>query len=109
MLTRITDAAAVEEADTRGLIAVERIDDRAEVRVAHPLYDEERRRRAPPTRLRRLRGLIATELGAADDCCHRLLCKDSALDIAERLPREAVSQHTESRVTTYSHHHVAGS
>jgi DNA-binding CsgD family transcriptional regulator len=38
-----------------------------EVRVAHPLYGEVRRRRAAPTRLRRLRGLVAAELAAADD------------------------------------------
>ncbi|MGO9099236.1 MAG: hypothetical protein ACLP9Y_07260 [Mycobacterium sp.] len=38
-----------------------------EVRVAHPLYGEVRRGRAAPTRLRRLRGLVAAELAAADD------------------------------------------
>ena len=65
-LRRITDAAAVEEADTRGLIALERVDGGVEVRVAHPLYGEVRRRRAAPTRLRRLRGLVAAELAAAD-------------------------------------------
>ena len=36
-LTRITDPAAVEEADTRGLITVETVDGGVEVRVAHPL------------------------------------------------------------------------
>jgi DNA-binding CsgD family transcriptional regulator len=66
-LTRITDPAAVEEADTRGLITVEPAADAVEVRVAHPLYGEVRRRRAAPTRLRRLRGLVATELAASDD------------------------------------------
>jgi len=38
-----------------------------QVRVAHPLYGEVRRRRAPPIRLRRLRGLVATELAAFND------------------------------------------
>ena len=38
-----------------------------EVRVAHPLYGEVRRKRAAPPRLRRLRGLVAAELAAADD------------------------------------------
>jgi DNA-binding CsgD family transcriptional regulator len=66
-LTRITDPAAVEEADTRGLIALEPVIGGVEVRVAHPLYGEIRRRRAAPTRLRRLRGLVADELAAADD------------------------------------------
>ncbi|HET6734956.1 helix-turn-helix transcriptional regulator, partial [Mycobacterium sp.] len=66
-LTRITDAAAVEQADSRGLITVEPSADAVEVRVAHPLYGEVRRRRAAPTRLRRLRGLVAGELAAAAD------------------------------------------
>jgi DNA-binding CsgD family transcriptional regulator len=66
-LTRITDPAAVEEADTRGLITLEPVVGGVEVRVAHPLYGEVRRKRAAPTRLRRLRGRVATELAAADD------------------------------------------
>ena len=36
--------------------------------MAHPLYGEVRRERAAPTRLRRLRGLVATELAKSDDC-----------------------------------------
>jgi hypothetical protein len=66
-LTRITDAAAIEEADTRGLITLEPVGSGVEVRLAHPLYGEVRRRRAPTTRLRRLRGLVAAELAASDD------------------------------------------
>ena len=66
-LTRITDPAAVEEADTRGLVMLEPVVGGVEVRVAHPLYGEVRRKRAAPTRLRRLRGLVATELAASDD------------------------------------------
>jgi DNA-binding CsgD family transcriptional regulator len=66
-LSRITDPAAVEEADTRGLITLEPVVGGVEVRVAHPLYGEVRRRRAAPTRLRRLRGLVAAELAVADD------------------------------------------
>jgi DNA-binding CsgD family transcriptional regulator len=66
-LRRIADAAAVEEADTRGLITLESVAGTVEVRVAHPLYGEVRRRRAPATRLRRLRGLVATELATVDD------------------------------------------
>ncbi|MEA2484581.1 MAG: hypothetical protein QOC55_2528 [Thermoleophilaceae bacterium] len=66
-LNRITDAAAVEEADTRGLITLESGAGGVEVRMAHPLYGEVRRRRAAPTRLRRLRGLVAAELAAAGD------------------------------------------
>lgn len=66
LLTRLTDPAAVEEADVRGLIAIED-GDRALVRLAHPLYGEVRRRRAAVTRLRRLRGLVADELAQAAD------------------------------------------
>lgn len=61
-LIGITGPAAVEEADVRGLITVEGTG----VRLAHPLYGEVRRRRAAPTRLRRLRGLIATQLAPVD-------------------------------------------
>ncbi|WP_113964632.1 LuxR C-terminal-related transcriptional regulator [Mycobacterium shimoidei] len=66
-LKRITDSAAVEEADTRGLITLEPVEGGVQVRVAHPLYAEVRRRRAAPTRLRRLRGLVADELAASED------------------------------------------
>jgi DNA-binding CsgD family transcriptional regulator len=69
-LTRITGAAAVEEADVRGLItlgSVNDVDGGVEVRVAHPLYSEVRRRRAAPMRLRRLRGLVAADLAATDE------------------------------------------
>lgn len=66
-LVRITDIAAVEDADNRGLIALEPVHDGIEVRVAHPLYGEVRRRRTARTRLRRLRALVATELGASDN------------------------------------------
>ena len=65
-LTRITDAAAVEEAETRGLITLEPAGSGIEVRVAHPLYGRVRRRRAAHTRLRRLRGLVAAELAASE-------------------------------------------
>jgi DNA-binding CsgD family transcriptional regulator len=65
-LIRITDPAAVEEADTRGHITLDRVDDRIEVRLAHPLYGEVRRERAPSTRLRRLRGRVAAELAESD-------------------------------------------
>ena len=66
-LTRITDPAAVEQADMRGLIALDQVGDRVEARMAHPLYGEVRRNRAAITRLRRLRGLVAGELAASGD------------------------------------------
>lgn len=63
-LARISDAAGVEEADRRGLITLETVDGDVLVRLAHPLYGEVLRSRVPQTTLRRLRGLVATELGA---------------------------------------------
>ena len=66
-LQRITDPAAVEDAESRGLVTLEPAAGGPQVRVAHPLYGEVRRRRAPATRLRRLRGLVAAELAASED------------------------------------------
>jgi DNA-binding CsgD family transcriptional regulator len=66
-LTRITDPAAVEQADIRGLITLHQIASRVEARLAHPLYGEVRRSRAASTRLRRLRGLVAAELARSGD------------------------------------------
>jgi DNA-binding CsgD family transcriptional regulator len=81
-LTRITDPAAVEEADMRGLITLETVDAGVEVRVAHPLYGEVRRERAAPTRLRRLRGLVATELAKSADCDDlRVVVRRAALSL----------------------------
>lgn len=66
-LTRIADPAAVEDADMRGLITLDQVGGRVEARLAHPLYGEVRRSREAPTRLRRLRGLVAAELATSDD------------------------------------------
>jgi DNA-binding CsgD family transcriptional regulator len=66
-LANITSAAAIEEADVRGLIALEPLEVGMEARVAHPLYGEVRRNRAASTRLRRLRGAVAAELAARHD------------------------------------------
>jgi DNA-binding CsgD family transcriptional regulator len=66
-LRRIAGPEAVEEADECGLIDLQYSDSGVEVRLAHPLYGEVRRKRAPSTRLRRLRGLVATELAGGPD------------------------------------------
>ncbi|MGE2834965.1 LuxR C-terminal-related transcriptional regulator [Mycobacterium sp. SMC-4] len=66
-LEHLTGPEAVEDADTRGLITVARDSADPAVRLSHPLYGEVRRRRAPVTKLRRLRGAVATELGAGPD------------------------------------------
>ncbi|WP_372511529.1 LuxR C-terminal-related transcriptional regulator [Mycobacterium gordonae] len=66
-LRQIADPVAIEEADTRALITLEPADGDVQVRLAHPLYGEVRRRRAVATRLRRLRGLVANELAASPE------------------------------------------
>lgn len=66
-LRQIAEPEAIEDADSRGLITFEQVGEAIRVRVAHPLYGEVRRRRAPLTRMRRLRGLIASELATRDD------------------------------------------
>jgi hypothetical protein len=51
--------------------------------LAHPIYGELRRRRAPHSRLRRLRGLVATELAASgghDDVRVVVRCATLTLD-----------------------------
>jgi DNA-binding CsgD family transcriptional regulator len=89
-LTRITDPTAIEEADMRGLITLEPIVGGIEVRVAHPLYGEVRRKRAAPTRLRRLRGLVAAELAASDDCDDvRVLVRRATLSLDSDLAPDA--------------------
>ncbi|WP_319456596.1 MULTISPECIES: LuxR C-terminal-related transcriptional regulator [unclassified Mycobacterium] len=89
-LTRITDAAAIEEAEIRGLITLEPAGTGIEVRVQHPLYGQVRRRRAPHSRLRRLRGLVATELGASKDCDDiRVVVRRAALSLDSDLTPDA--------------------
>lgn len=65
VLERITAPAAVEEAESRSLISLQPAGSGIEARIAHPLYGQVRQRRAPRSRLRRLRGLVAAELAAA--------------------------------------------
>lgn len=89
-LVRVTGAAAIEDAETRGLITLESAGRGAEARVAHPLYGEVRRRRAPRSRLRRLRGLIALELAASDERDHpRVVVRRATLSIDSDLPPDA--------------------
>jgi DNA-binding CsgD family transcriptional regulator len=86
-LERIAGVDAVEEADNRGLITLDRYDSGIEVRVAHPLYGEVRRNRAAPTTLRRLRGLVAAELAAADDCDDiQVIIRRATLSVDSDLP-----------------------
>ncbi|BBX15872.1 helix-turn-helix transcriptional regulator [Mycolicibacterium duvalii] len=86
-LNRLAGPAAVEDADTRGLVTVSHTATGLEVRVAHPVYGEVRRRRAPATKLRRLRGLVADGLAtSADADAVPLVVRRAALLIDSDLP-----------------------
>jgi DNA-binding CsgD family transcriptional regulator len=85
-LHRIASPEAVEEADVRGLIRVDEVDERVEVWLAHPLYGEVRRRTAAQTRLRRLRGELVGELATAEDSDDvRVVVRRGALSVASDL------------------------
>lgn len=86
-LQRITDPESVEEANIRGLISVGPGDSGVQARVAHPLYGEIRRTRAPSTTLRRLRGLVATQLAAGPDRDElRVVVRRASLSLDSDLP-----------------------
>jgi DNA-binding CsgD family transcriptional regulator len=85
-MMRITGAAAVEEADLRGLITVETVEDQTQVRLAHPLYAEVRRQRTAPTRLRRLRGLVVAELAVSKGDDVRTVVRRAVLSLDSDLP-----------------------
>ncbi|KWX67035.1 AAA family ATPase [Mycobacterium sp. NAZ190054] len=90
VLQRITDPGAVEEADVLGLISVDQTGPLTEVRVAHPLYAEVRRNRTAPTRLRRLRGVVAAQLASA--AAHdnvRVVVRRAALSLDSDLEPDA--------------------
>jgi len=88
-LRRITGGAAVEEADVRGLITLHHLGGRIDVLVAHPIYGEVRRKCAAPTRLMRLRGLVALELGAANDDDMRVMVRRATLSLESDLAPDA--------------------
>ena len=89
ILARLTDPAAIEEAETRNLVTLEGPGS-VRVRVAHPLYAEVRRRRAPHTRLRRLRGLVATEWAAAKNSEEiQMVVRRAALSVDSDLAPDA--------------------
>ncbi|QEN15615.1 LuxR C-terminal-related transcriptional regulator [Mycolicibacterium sp. ELW1] len=90
VLARIADPAAIEEAETRGLISLEASGSSVHARVAHPIYGEVRRRRASVTRLRRLRGLVAAELARSTDADDvRMVVKRATLSIESDLTPDA--------------------
>lgn len=67
LLAEMTDPAAVEQAEARGVVSVSHDDGRLRARLAHPLYGEVRRARTGPLRAARVRRRVAQALGEADD------------------------------------------
>lgn len=90
VLAQVTDPAAIEEADARGLIAIDRpgTGTQLQARVAHPLYGEVRRARAAPTRLRRLRGQVSAALAEAGGEDMRVTVRRAALSLDSDLPAD---------------------
>ncbi|MFE3187710.1 AAA family ATPase [Nocardia sp. NPDC059240] len=64
LLAALVEEEALEQAMSRGLLRVDHDARQRLARLDHPLYGEARRTLANPARLRRLRGRIATALGA---------------------------------------------
>ncbi len=62
LLAGLTDAAAVEQIEARGLVEVFPDGRRLQARLAHPLYGEVQRAQMGQLRARRLRGRIACAL-----------------------------------------------
>lgn len=89
-LTRITNEAAVEEAELRSLITLETVGRRTQVRLAHPLYAEVRRQRGAPARLRHLRGRVAAELAASERCGDvNIAVRQAVLSLESDLPPDS--------------------
>jgi tetratricopeptide (TPR) repeat protein len=63
LVAEIVGWPALEEAQARGLVALEHDADRAVARLSHPLYGEVRRSKASGMRARRLRGRVVCKLG----------------------------------------------
>jgi DNA-binding CsgD family transcriptional regulator len=86
-LRRITDPAAIEQTDERGLISIDGSGAHVEVRLAHPLYGEVRRARGAQSRLRRLRGCVAAELAtSADGADVQMVVRRAAMSLDSDLP-----------------------
>ena len=65
-LVALAEPAAIEDAETRGLITVSDSAPNTVARLGHPLYGEVRQMRAGRVRLERLRGRIARAVAAAN-------------------------------------------
>ena len=84
LLTAVTDADALADAEMLGLINVDSSVRPASVRLAHPLFGEIQN--TGSLRLRRLRGRIATELARKNSTDPRDLIRRAALTVESDLP-----------------------
>ena len=66
-LAALADAAAIEDAEHRGLITVSRTTPTTVARLGHPLYGEVRLAQAGHLRLKRLRGRIARDMSDSNE------------------------------------------
>jgi DNA-binding CsgD family transcriptional regulator len=91
LLERLVPAGLLESVERKGLLEVERDDQRVSVRLAHPIHGEALRATTPPVRARAVRRRLAAmapeELVAAAGRAES--CGDHTL--AERLARAAVA------------------
>ena len=65
LLEELTGAAAIDDVERRGLIAVSADGNRQQVRLAHPLYSEVLRNQLPVLAARRIRRALADAVSAA--------------------------------------------
>ncbi|MGE0219777.1 LuxR C-terminal-related transcriptional regulator [Mycolicibacterium sp.] len=87
VLAALTDADALAEAESLGLVTVDAGVRPASVRLAHPLLGEVRR--TGSLQMRRLRGRIATELARKDSTDPRDLVRRAVLACESDLPPDA--------------------
>jgi DNA-binding NarL/FixJ family response regulator len=101
LLAELTDAVAVEQVEARGLVEVYLDGRRLQARLAHPLYGEVQRAQIGMLHARRLRGRVASALGAtggrrAGDTLRRaVLMLDSDLPPDSVLLTDAARRATE--------------
>jgi DNA-binding NarL/FixJ family response regulator len=87
VLAAVTDADALAEAESLGLVSVNSCVQPAAVRLAHPMLGEIRR--TDSIRLQRLRGCIATELARKGDTDPRALVGRAVLALESDLVADA--------------------
>lgn len=100
LLGELTDPAAVEQAEARGLIEVTTDGRRLEARLAHPLFGEVARAGCGLVRARRVRARLATALAATGARRSRDTLRRAVLSLDSDLPPDA-------RLLTRAAHHAA--